>query len=71
MCITFGGRDTGMNITAQQLHTIRRERDVVAQRHRDIGVRKANAILGRGDDTVGNPHRAQLSQFESFELSSC
>ena len=24
--------------------------------------------LGRGDDTVGNPHRAQISQFELFEL---
>ena len=25
-------------------------------------------IIGRGDDTVGNPHRAQISQFELFEL---
>ena len=24
--------------------------------------------LGRGDDTVGNPHRAQMSEFEFFEL---
>ena len=24
--------------------------------------------LGRGDDTVGNPHRAQIVQFELFEL---
>ena len=24
--------------------------------------------FGRGDDTVGNPHRAQFSQFELFEL---
>ena len=24
--------------------------------------------LGREDDTVGNPHRAQISQFEIFEL---
>ena len=24
--------------------------------------------LGRGDDRVGNPHRAQVSQFELFEL---
>ena len=24
--------------------------------------------LGRGDDTVGNPHRAQISRFELFEL---
>ena len=24
--------------------------------------------LGRGDDTLGNPHRAQISQFELFEL---
>ena len=26
------------------------------------------ALIGRGDDTVGNPHRAQMSQFELFEL---
>ena len=25
--------------------------------------------LGRGNDTVGNPHRAQISQFELFELN--
>ena len=24
--------------------------------------------LGRGDDTVGNPHQAQITQFELFEL---
>ena len=24
--------------------------------------------LGSGDDTVGNPHRARISQFELFEL---
>ena len=24
--------------------------------------------FGRGDDTIGNPHRAQISQFELFEL---
>ena len=24
--------------------------------------------LGRGDDTLGNPHRAQISQLEHFEL---
>ena len=29
---------------------------------------KSTAILERGDDTVGNPHRAQISQFEFFEL---
>ena len=23
--------------------------------------------FGRGDDTVGNPHRAQISQFDVFE----
>ena len=26
-------------------------------------------LFGRGDDTVGNPHRAQISQFEVFELN--
>ena len=26
------------------------------------------AHLGRGDDTVGNPHRGQIRQFELFEL---
>ena len=33
-------------------------------------VRAAPALprLGRGDETVGNPHRAQISQFELFEL---
>ena len=25
-------------------------------------------VFGRGDDTVGNPHRAQISQLELFEL---
>ena len=25
-------------------------------------------LLGRGDDTVGNPHRAQIIQFELFDL---
>ena len=24
--------------------------------------------LGRGDDTLGNPHRAQISKFVFFEL---
>ena len=27
---------------------------------------RAHAYLGRGDDTVGNPHRAQICQFELF-----
>ena len=27
-----------------------------------------SAIFGRGDDAVGNPHRAQISQFELLEL---
>ena len=25
-------------------------------------------LIGRGDDTVGNPHRAHFSPFELFEL---
>ena len=25
-------------------------------------------LFGRGEDTVGNPHRAQIYQFELFEL---
>ena len=29
-------------------------------------VASARPIFGRGDDTVGNPHRAQLCQFELF-----
>ena len=29
----------------------------------------AQPVLGRGDDTVGNPHRAQIYQFEFFELT--
>ena len=28
----------------------------------------SDQIAGRGDDTVGNPHRAQIWQFELFEL---
>ena len=27
------------------------------------------SIVGRGEGTVGNPHRAQISQVELFELS--
>ena len=27
------------------------------------------AVVGRRDDTVGNHHRAQISQFELFELT--
>ena len=26
------------------------------------------SLIGRGDDTGQNPHRAQISQFEVFEL---
>ena len=26
------------------------------------------ASIGRGDETVGSPHRAQIVQFELFEL---
>ena len=29
---------------------------------------RGQTILGRGDDAVGNPHRAQFSQFEFVEL---
>ena len=29
---------------------------------------KGDTMFGRGDDTVGNPHRAQMSHFELFEL---
>ena len=29
---------------------------------------RPEAQLGRGDDAVGNPHRAQISQFELVEL---
>ena len=36
---------------------------------RDCGRRQTSLQdVGRGDDTVGNPHRAQISQFELFEL---
>ena len=31
-------------------------------------VGKRAAFIGSGDDTVGNPHRAQIVQFELFEL---
>ena len=32
------------------------------------GIRALPHIFGRGDDTVGNPRRAQIAQFELFEL---
>ena len=32
------------------------------------GSKDSKPAIGRGDDTVGNPHRAQISQFELFEL---
>ena len=53
---------------------------VIAERHRALGRFSpvqfppswqrvcASHDFGRGDDKVGNPHRAQLSQFELFEL---
>ena len=39
------------------------------------GVQSVVPSVGRGDDTVGNPHHGQIDQFELFELkllsSSC
>ena len=37
----------------------------------DVNIRKRSyaRIIRRGVDTVGNPHRAQISQFEFFEYS--
>ena len=32
------------------------------------GPRAAAGLFGKGDATVGNPHRTQVSQFELFEL---
>ena len=29
----------------------------------------SGGCFGRGDDAIGNPHRAQFSQFELFELT--
>ena len=37
-------------------------------RDHDPGAPAAGAGLGGGDDTVGDPRRAQISQFELFEL---
>ena len=34
----------------------------------DVAGTEGMPRLGRGDDSVGNPHRAQISQFELFEL---
>ena len=31
------------------------------------GSPERRGIIGRGDDTVGNPHRARISRFEFFE----
>ena len=33
-----------------------------------IGAHSLHRLVRRGDDTVRNPHRAQISQFELFEL---
>ena len=33
-----------------------------------LGSDMTDVDLGRGDDAVGNPDRAQISQFELFEL---
>ena len=33
-----------------------------------ITIIATGAPVGRGDDKVGNPHRAQIYQFELFEL---
>ena len=30
--------------------------------------RRRGVMFGRGDDTVGNPHRAQITQFKLLEL---
>ena len=32
------------------------------------GLERFTILFGRGNDAVGNPHRAQISQFEPFEL---
>ena len=45
-----------------------RRRRVGAERCPKKLARRAASSLGRGDDTVGNPPRAQISQFELFEL---
>ena len=34
----------------------------------DVVQNRMAGAFGRGDDTVGNPHRAQISKFEFFEL---
>ena len=39
---------------------------VLARRGREA--QRPRRKFGRGDDTVGDPHRAQISQFELFEL---
>ena len=36
--------------------------------YRYVVVSYDKATIGRGDDTVGNPHRAQICQSELFEL---
>ena len=34
----------------------------------DLARGQTGPRFGRGEDTVGNPHRAQISQFELFRL---
>ena len=65
---------------AQQARALRAERDhrdrakqlLCEAQEGELQERRANIReveeFGRGDDTVGNPHRTQISQFELFEL---
>ena len=43
-------------------------RQLAVQRLVLVKVVVRREAFGRGDDTVGNPHRGQISQFELFEL---
>ena len=48
-------------------HTVCRQPTCVNKRCRGGKVGHQGRALGRGEDTVGDPHRAQISQFELFE----
>ena len=47
---------------------IERERERETYRYARERPVRHDSLIGRGDDTVGNPPRAQICQFEFFEL---
>ena len=72
-CLAFrrrrGLKQDGSPPTAAQLCLKAAAARAPCRVRRDAFRRDAcSAAVGRGENTVGNPHRAQISQFELFEL---